>query len=68
MPKEAGVYWNKVLTRKFLMKSYRKNDMTVGQIAEQVGCSQMTVDIYLHKLGIKVRNRSEAGKRSRKGK
>jgi len=62
MPKPKGCspfYWDKWLTRAYLRKEYKVK--TLNEIADTVGCSKMTVSLYLKRYGIKSRTRSEAG-------
>ncbi len=56
----TGIYkhkgkWNKILTKKFLILEYSKKQIPPPQIAEEIGCSSVTIRNYLkiHKIRIR---------------
>lgn len=54
--------WDKILTKKFLIKKYSKNRKSPTEIANKVGCSNVTVITYLRKFNIPIRTQSESMK------
>lgn len=50
------VKYSKILTKKFLIKEYSKNEKNLLFIAKLIGCSQSTVYNYLSKFNILIRN------------
>ena len=65
---EAQVKWDKILTKKFLIKEYITNKKSMTTIAKEVGCSSSTVFKYIKSNKILTRTLVEAGKNKLKGK
>lgn len=59
---EANGKWSNILTKKFLIKEYIKNQKSTIQIAKEIGCNEVTVCNYLKLFKIKIRTYSESSK------
>ena len=57
-PEESNIKWDKLLTKKFLIKHYVKNKNSVYQIEEKIHGSRETIRGYLIKFNITRRKRN----------
>ena len=59
MPKKGQSMYQELNNYDFLWQKYWKEELTMSQIAEIIGCNSVTVGDALKRLGIRIRTKSE---------